>query len=320
MQRLLMIGMNHATAPVAVRERFAFSGTQREIALRRFKEAFPETEAVLVSTCNRVELYASRPVHGHPRIEEMVSFLANFHQFSEQQLKPYLYERSNRAVAEHLFTVAGSLDSIVVGETQILGQIREAYEVSAKLGMADALLHPLFQRALAAAREVMRATGLAEGRRSIASIAVEYARQIFEDFRDKTVLSIGAGKMSTLVLQHFSELHPKEMVICNRNVEKAEDLAKRFGGRCVSMDSMMQHLAEADVIISSTASPSPIITGTMFQQVMKLRRWRPVFLVDIALPRDIDPAVGDLDNVYLYNIDDPSGGRGRNRLDPPRGG
>lgn len=304
MQRLLMIGMNHATAPVQVRERCAFSATQREVALKRFKETFPEAEAVLVSTCNRVELYATKPIHGRPRIEEMVAFVANFHGIPEQELRPHLYERTNRGVAEHLFAVASSMDSIVVGETQILGQIREAYEVSAKLGVANTLLHPLFQRSLAAAREVMKATGLTEGRRSIASIAVEYAKQIFEDFRDKTVLSIGAGKMSTLVLQHFSELEPKSLLICNRSVERGMELAQRFGGAYVSMDSMMQHLAEADVVISSTASPAPIITGTMFQQVMKARRWRPVFLVDIALPRDVDPSVGELDNVYLYNVDD----------------
>jgi glutamyl-tRNA reductase len=150
----------------------------------------------------------------------------------------------------------------------------------------------------------MAATRLTEGRRSIASIAVEYARQIFESFSEKTVLSIGAGKMSTLVLQHFSELKVKRLMVCNRDINKAELLARQFHGQSVPMDQLMDHLAEADIVISSTASPAPIITATMFQQVMKQRRWRPVFLVDIAIPRDIDEAVGELENVYLYNIDD----------------
>ncbi len=304
MQRLVMIGMNHSTAPLAVREKIAFSNTQRELALGQFREKFPEAEAVLVSTCNRVELYAARPVHGRPRIDDLVAFVAAFHDLPESEVKAHIYERSNRAVAEHLFTVASSLDSLVVGETQILGQIRDAYEVSKKLGMVGNLLNPLFQRAIAAARDVMAATRLTEGRRSIASIAVEYARQIFENFRDKTVLSIGAGKMSSLVLQHFSELQVKRLVVCNRDQTRAQALASRFGGVAARMDDLMQHLAEADIVISSTASPAPIITPTMFEQVMKQRRWRPSFLVDIALPRDIDEAVGDLENVYLYNIDD----------------
>lgn len=304
MQRLVMIGLNHATAPLAIREKVAFSSGQRDAALMAFKESFPESEAVLVSTCNRVELYAARPVHGHPRTEELISFIAKFHGVSETELRPHFYERANRAVAEHLFAVASSLDSLVVGETQILGQIRDAYEVSRKNGTVGALLHPLFQRAIAAARDVMTATHLTEGRRSIASIAVEYAQQIFENLKDKTVLSIGAGKMSTLVLQHFSELRVKRLMVCNRDITKAQALAQQFHGEAVAMEQLAEHLATADIVISSTASPEPIIDVPTFRQVMKQRRWRPVFLVDIALPRDIAEGVGALANVYLYNLDD----------------
>ena len=303
MQRLIMVGMNHATAPLAIREKFAFSAEQRQLALTAFADAYPTAEAVLVSTCNRVELYACRPIHGHPRIEDLVSFLADFHGICVTELRPHIYERANRAVVEHLFTVASSLDSLVVGETQILGQIREAYELSKK-SEANSLLHPLFQRAVAAAREVMAKTGLTDGKRSVASIAVEYARQIFETFDDKTVLSIGAGKMSTLALQHFSELQVKRLMVCNRDMAKAESLAERFGGEAVPLETLADHLVEADIVISSTGSPVPIIKTAMFQQVLKRRRWRPVFLVDIALPRDVEEGVGALENVYLYNIDD----------------
>ena len=304
MQRLIMVGMNHATAPLPIREKCAFSAEQRQLALAKFAETYPEAETVLVSTCNRVELYASRPVHSRPRLEDLVAFIADFHGLDVSELSPHIYERANRDVVEHLFTVASSLDSLVVGETQILGQIREAYELSQKADAGSSLLHPLFQRAIAAAREVMAKTGITEGRRSIASIAVEYARQIFETFNDKTVMSIGAGKMSTLALQHFSELHVKRLIVCNRDLGKAEALAGTFGGEAAPLETLLDHLAEADIVISSTGSQLPIITTAMFQQVMKRRRWRPVFLLDIALPRDVGEGVGELENVYLYNIDD----------------
>jgi glutamyl-tRNA reductase len=304
MQRLLMIGMNHSTAPLPLRERCAFSPEQREKALVQFKEQFPDAETVLVSTCNRMEIYTARPVHSNPRREQLIEFICKFHDITESDLRPHLYDMANRQVADHLFHVAASLDSLVVGETQILGQVRDSYEVARKCGTAGALLHPLFQRAIATAREVMTKTRLGEGRRSIASIAVDYARQIFESFTDKTVLSIGAGKMSTLVLQHLQDLQVQQLIICNRDIRKADALAEKFRGTPVSMDDLAGHLAKADIVVSSTASVQPIITRQMFEGVMKQRRWRPVFLIDIALPRDVEEQVGDLDNVYLYNIDD----------------
>lgn len=304
MQRLLMIGMNHATAPLALREKCAFSPPQQEEALLRFRQAFPDAEAVLISTCNRTELYAGRPVHAQPRLESMLEFVADFHAVARGDLKAHIYDKTNRQVADHLFSVAASLDSLVIGETQILGQVRNAYELARRCGMAGPLLHPLFQRAIATAREVMTITRLGEGRRSVASIAVDYARQIFDSFADKTVLSIGAGKMSMLVLQHLSELHVGQLNVCNRDPLKAQTLAERFGGSPCSMDELVDHLTHADIVVTSTASPRPFITRVMFEKVMKQRRWKPVFLIDIALPRDIESAVGDLDNVYLYNIDD----------------
>ena len=304
MQRLLMIGMNHTSAPLAIREKCAFPGARREQALREFRRQFPDAEAVLISTCNRVELYTSRAVHSHPRLEEMIRFFAQAAGIAEAELRPHLYNNAHRAVAEHLFEVAASLNSMVVGETQILGQVRDAYELAGHVDTVGALLHPMFQRAIATAREVLNTTGLGEGRRSIASIAVDYARQVFEEFSDKTVLSIGAGKMSSLVLQHFAELRVRKLIVCNREITKAQTLAERFGGIAQSIDDLPQLLAEADIIVSSTSSPVPIITRQRFEAAMKKRRWKPVFMVDIALPRDIEPAVGAMDNVYLYNIDD----------------
>jgi glutamyl-tRNA reductase len=304
MQRLLMLGLNHSTAPLEVRERLAFSSGQREAALQAFHTRFADAEAVLLSTCNRVELYTARAVHGHPRAQEMAQFLADFHGVDAEQFRPHLYEKADRDVVGHLFSVAASLDSMVLGETQILGQVRESYDAARQAGSAGALLNPLFQRALAVGKQVMNDTGITEGRMSIASVAVDYARQIFDHFADKTVLSIGGGKMASLVLQGFAALAPKRLLVCNRDAVKAEALAARFGGQAAEYEALERHLVTADVVVASTAAQQPIITRHQFEALLTLRRYRPIFLIDIALPRNIDPGAGELDNVYLYNLDD----------------
>lgn len=304
MHRLLLVGLNHTTAPLSVRERLAFSASQRREALVAFKQRFPESEAVLLCTCNRVEFYSVRAVHGHPLVEEMIEFLAEHREIPVDELYPHLYRKVDQETVEHLFSVASSLDSMVLGETQILGQVREAYDVARREGSAGGQLHPLFQRAINVGKQVMSETALGEGRLSVASVAVDYARRIFDHFQDKTVLSIGAGKMATLVLQHFREVAPGKLLVCNRDASKAESLAQRFGGQPAAFEKLDEHLATADIVISSTGAPHAIITRSRFEPLLKMRRYRPVFLIDIALPRDIEAAVGDLENVYLYNIDD----------------
>jgi glutamyl-tRNA reductase len=304
MQRLVLVGLNHTTAPLAVREKLVFTGPQRQAALREFRARYPEAEAVLVSTCNRVELYVGRTIHGHPRADEMIEFLASSHGLPGKNLEQHFYHRADRDGVMHLFSVASSLDSMVLGETQILGQVRAAYDAGCATGTVGALLNPLFQRAIAVGRQVMSQTSLSEGRLSVASVAVDYARRIFDHFNDKTVLSIGAGKMAQLVLKSFHALKPGRLLVCNRNTEKAAALAEKFGGVCCSLEQLPEHLVAADIVISSTGATEPIITAKLFQPLLRQRRYRPVFLIDIALPRDIDPAVGELENVYLYNIDD----------------
>jgi glutamyl-tRNA reductase len=304
MHRLLLVGLNHTTAPLAVRERLAFSSDQRRQALLAFKERFPEAEAALLCTCNRVEFYAARTTHDHPRFEEMVEFLSQQRGIGAAELSPHLYRKHDRDTVSHLFTVASSLDSMVLGETQILGQVRQAYDIARDLGSARGQLHPLFQRAIGVGKQVMSETSLGEGRLSIASVAVEYARRIFDHFNDKTVLSIGAGKMAVLVLQHFREVAPGRLLVCNRDPNKAQSLARRFGGQPAAFEQLDEHLAAADIVISSTGAPHAIITRSRFEQLSKLRRYKPVFLIDIALPRDIEAEVGELENVYLYNLDD----------------
>jgi len=304
MQRLLLLGLNHATAPLEVREKLAFSSAQRRAALAALRERFAGVEAVLLCTCNRVELYAARAVHGRPRHEEMVQFLAELRSVPVEQVRPHVYEKAEREAVEHLFSVTSSLDSMVIGETQILGQVRDAYDAAREAGAAGAALNPLFQRAVAVGKQVMSETRIAEGRMSVGSVAVDCAGRIFDHYHDKTVLCVGAGKMSSLVLQGFAALKPRRTLVCNRDPARAQALAKRFGGEAVPFEVLDEHLVAADVVVSSTGAPHAIITRTRFEPLLRLRRYRPVFLIDIALPRDVEPAVGDLENVYLYNLDD----------------
>jgi glutamyl-tRNA reductase len=304
MQRLVLVGLNHTTAPLEVREQMVFDPAQRHSALEALRGQFPEAEAVLISTCNRVELYVARTTHGHPRQEEMIALLADFRSMPAAELSRHVYCKANREAAAHLFSVASSLDSMVLGETQILGQVREAYDAAREAKSAGSLLHPLFQRALAVGKQVMSETALGEGRLSVASAAVDYARRIFDHFDDKTVLSIGAGKMANLVLQSFKTLSPGRLLICNRDAAKAAALAEQFGGTPAAFENLAEHLVAADVVISSTGSAHPIITRAQFDHIVKQRRYRPIFLIDIAMPRDVEAAVGEIENVYLYNIDD----------------
>jgi glutamyl-tRNA reductase len=309
MRRLALLGLNHLTAPLDVREKVALGADQVAAAIAEFRKQCAESEIVLLSTCNRVELYTTRPPQGELAAEAawadwLGRFLAAFRQTPVEAFKPFLYHKTGAAAAEHLFNVASSLDSMVLGETQILGQVRHAYETSRQLGAAGPVLHPLFQRAAAVGKQVHTETALAEGRLSVASVAVDYARRIFDTFTDKSVLCIGAGKMSALVLRHLSELRPGRLIVCNRDVEKAKSLADTFGGTAHDLASLPDHLAAADIVVSGTGSPKPLMTRAMFESVMKRRRYKAVFVIDIALPRDVEPSVGEMDNVYLYNLDD----------------
>jgi glutamyl-tRNA reductase len=304
MQRLMVVGLNHKTAPLDLRERFAFSPLQREETLIALRDRFGECEAVLLSTCNRVEIYVARALHGHPRDVELAEFLAQRRNFDPQELQPRLYFKTEREVVSHLFSVASSLDSMVLGETQILAQVREAYEAAKEAGTAGPMLHPLFQRAAAVGKQVRSQTPLSEGRVSVASVAVDMAKRIFDSFADKTVLSIGAGKMAGLVLGGIAMLKPGKLMVCNRDPQKAQLLAEQFNGSAVPMENLADHLVAADIVLTSTGSAEPIITRDLFETVIRRRKYRPVFVIDIAVPRDVAADVGKIENVYLYNLDD----------------
>ncbi|MCG3179584.1 MAG: Glutamyl-tRNA reductase [Phycisphaerae bacterium] len=302
--RILLLGCNHKTAPLAIRERVAFDDAKAAAALEQLRVHYPDSEAVLLSTCNRVELYLARPVHGHPRSEEVIDFLARFHGVPLADLTPLMYVHQNRTAVDHLLRVACSLDSLVLGETQILGQVRNAFRLAQERKTAGPVLARLCQDALGTGKRVYSETTLASGHVSVASIAVHFARQIFDRFSDKRVLLVGAGKMGEQTLARVAELKPAEVLVTNRSPERAERLASLYAGRAMPFGRLTEALAAADIVITSTGSTEPIIDHEMMAAVCKARRYRPIFLIDIAVPRDVQEAVGGMSQVYLYNIDD----------------
>lgn len=314
---LVAVGLNHRTAPLALRETLAFSPEQAAAALGALRGRFPDGEAVILSTCNRVELYLACS-ESPPSVGDMARFLSEFHGLQTPDLQSHLYFHEDRGAVAHLFAVTSSLDSMVVGETQILSQVKQAYHFAVEheaVGAGGKVFHALFQRSLAAAKEIHEETNLSAGRLSIASVAIDLVRSVFDRFDDKTVLCIGAGKMATLMLRHLAELHPRRLVVTNRSPERASALAGEFRGESRPFEALDLLLAEADIILTSTNATEPIITEPRFKALLKARRYRPTVIVDIAVPRDVEPAVGKLSNVYLYNVDDlqevAAGNRGK---------
>jgi glutamyl-tRNA reductase len=308
MNGLVLVGLNHTTAPLAVRESLALNPTERAAAIESLHQRFTGSESVLLCTCNRVELYfAADSTNGdaaEPATRELIDFLARLRQLDAATLYPHMYAKTGRDVVEHLFRVACGLDSMVLGETQILGQVRQAYEFSLQRSATGGRLNPLFQRGLSVAKQVLAHTPLAEGRVSVASVAVDYAGQVFETLSDKTVVAVGAGKMGLLVLRGFANQRPGRLVLCNRDFDKAVAHAARFSAQAAPLTDLESLAASADVIISSSGSELPLLTRRMMEPIVRQRRGKPIFLIDIALPRDIEPSVGQIRNVYLYNLDD----------------
>lgn len=300
--RLLAIGLDHRSAPTAVREALAFEGAKREAGLDGLKTAFPSHEFVLISTCNRVELYCAGG--GAPEVDALGDWLARFHGIEPEVLSQHLVAHHDEAMVGHLFRVAASLESLVLGEGQILGQVRDAYRAADDRKTVGPILHEVFQQAIRVGKLVRAQTGMDRGRLSVASVAVDLAREVFDTFTDKTVLVIGAGKMADLTLQHLSSLRPGKIEITNRSVEKAEALAAVWNGRAVPFERLGQALIDADVVVSTTASEEPLVSAEMYARVQRARRFRLALILDIAVPRDFDPRIGELEQVLLYNVDD----------------
>lgn len=298
---------NHQTADLEVRERLAFSSEEQlGRAYKRWRQAYPESELVVLSTCNRVELYAARPDEGPgPTAREMVRFLAEFHDLPPDAFADRLLERHGPDAVRHLFEVACSLDSMVLGEPQIVAQVKEAYERAYRHEACGPLTNALFQMAFRVSGRVRTETALSEGRVSIASVAVgEFGRGIFDRFDDKTVLVIGAGEMAEETVRYLADAGVRKFVVTNRSRERAEQLARAWGGAVAPFEELDRAIAAADVVVSATGSTRPIVTAERFRSLRRGVR-RPVFILDLGTPRDFDPAIAGVDeNTFLYDVDD----------------
>ena len=296
------LGLNHTTAPVDLRGRFAFAPEQLAPTLRAFRERLQRvSEVALVSTCNRTELY----VGASPGlVAPAVDWLAGMGGVAPHTLREHAYVLEGGAAARHAFRVASGLDSMVLGEPQILGQLKQAVREAETAGTLGGSLHQMFQRSFAVAKEVRSATEIGAHSISMAAAAVRLASQLFEDLRETKVLFVGAGEMIELVATHFAARTPRAMAVANRTLERGEKLAGRFGAEALRLADLPARLAEFDVVISSTASSLPIIGLGAVERALKVRRHRPMFMVDLAVPRDIEPEVARLSDVYLYTVDD----------------
>jgi glutamyl-tRNA reductase len=288
-----------------MRERLAFNQEKLVLALDVLGQRYG-AEAVILSTCNRVELYvaAGDPAQG-PDAEIMAAFLAEMHGLPVDNIRPHLYHQQGAAAVRHLFRVTASLDSMIVGEGQIGGQVKRAYELATERSAAGPVLHAVFQHAQRAAKRVRTETGIARGNVSVSSAAVAYVREVFDHFHDKTILVLGAGKMGELTLKHLAHLKPKRILVANRSPEKAEAVAKTCAGSAVPWEQLDAVLAQADIVLSTTGAPEPIVTRERFKTILAKRPsdW-PVVILDIAVPRDFDPRIHDGDRTFLFNIDD----------------
>ena len=300
MSQLVLIGINHKTAPIELRERIAISRDDLPDATRALAAQPGVSECMIVSTCNRVEILAAVE---SPETD-LTQFLHNHFGLDQALLAPHIYEHRDQQAVRHLFRVSASLDSMVVGEPQILGQVKEAFATARAAGTVSGQLEHLLQSAFAAAKRVRTETAIGSNSVSIASVAVELARKIFGSLQGRTVFLVGAGKMSELAARHLVQQGAGAILVTNRTLERARQLAEPFAGRVIPFDKLYETATEADIVISSTGAPHPIFRREHGQQFMHRRRNRPMFFIDIAVPRDVDPEMNKVEGIFVYDIDD----------------
>jgi glutamyl-tRNA reductase len=294
-REVLLVGLSHKSAPIAVRERVALSGDALKEAVGGLRALDGVAEAMVVSTCNRVEVYV---------VGESLESARRFFLDRSGEAMGHLYEKQGLEAVRHLFRVSASLDSMVVGEQQILGQVKEAYGLASAAGSAGPVLSRLCNRAFAAAKRIRNETDIGRGASSVSQVAVELVQKIFGDLRDRAILLVGAGKMGALSAKALRDLGADRVLVTNRSAERARDLAQQVGGQAQPWDQLVSLLSVADVVLVSTGAPAYVVTRDLATQVMKLRRGRSICLIDVAVPRNVEPACADLGNVYAYDIDD----------------
>ena len=300
---LILVGVNHKTTPVEIREKLAFTKGKIEESVNHLFN-FPDIiEHTILSTCNRVEIYA-RANSQDSAIKSIKQFICDFHQLSLVELEDHFYSYSNKEAVEHLFRVSSSLDSMILGEAQILGQVKEAYSLARDLRSTGLVLNQLFEKAFSIAKKVREETGIAERSVSISSAAVELAQKIFDDLENHTVMLVGTGEMAELAAKHLISYGVKTIYVTSRTYERAANLARTLNGSALDFEAFKNELHRADIVITSTSAPNFIIKKEIVEKAIRERKNKPIFFIDIAVPRDIEPDVNDLENVYLYDIDD----------------
>ncbi len=297
--QLFTFGINHQTAPLSVRERFAFSVDAMEPALHNLVEHGSAKEATILSTCNRTEVYCNTHEPA-----QAINWLAGYRQMEASEIEPYLYTLQREQAVKHAFRVASGLDSMVLGEPQILGQMKQAVRYAEQAGTLGFLLHKLFQRTFSVAKDVRTQTEIGANLISMAAAAVKLAERIFPSIAEQRVLFIGAGEMIELNAVHFAARKPRLITVANRTLERAQVLARRINGHAITLNELPEQLAQHDIIVTCTASPLPILGKGMVERALKARKHRPLFIVDLAVPRDVEEEVAELDDVFLYTVDD----------------
>ena len=296
---IFSLGINHHSAPLAIRERVAFGADKLPHALADLTSERPVREAAILSTCNRTEIYCAAESP-----EVVIDWLAHYHQVPRDELAPYVYTHNQPEAIRHAFRVASGLDSMVIGEPQILGQMKDAVRVAEESGTLGTQLHKLFQRSFSVAKEVRSTTAIGANIVSMAAAGVHLAERIFESIAGQRILFIGAGEMIELCAAHFCAQQPKQVTIANRTVERGRALAERYNGTAIRLDELGEHMAQHDIVVSCTASPLPIIGLGLVERALRARRHRPMVMVDLAVPRDIENEVAQLGDVFLYTVDD----------------
>lgn len=303
MLRTVVLGISHKTAPVEVRELLSFSADEIELGLNRLIKKNHVEECAIISTCNRVEIYAATE-NVEFCLESIKDFLSEFHDVPRETLLPHIYYSIGHMAVRHLFNVASSIDSMVLGEPQVLGQVKQSYKLAAAQRTVGLILNRLFHSSFFVAKRIRTETGIGSHAVSISYVAVELAKRIFDDLSTRSVMLIGAGEMAEIAAQHLISSGIKDLLIASRRLENASLLAGKLNGRSIGFDEVFYHLKDVDIVIAATGSQDFIVKPHHLREAMKLRNNEPMFLIDIAVPRDIDPRIEDMPDVYLYDIDD----------------
>jgi glutamyl-tRNA reductase len=301
---LTLVGLSHKTAPIEIREKLTFPAQRQAEALSALTRSDAVAEALILSTCNRTEIYIVSANESGP--DAVIDFLAEFHDLTRHDLARYLYIVEGQAVVKHLFRVVSSLDSMVLGEAQILHQVKEAYDLACESSAARRIFHKLFRQSFEVGKRVRTETAIGESAVSISYAAVELAKKVFDTLEGRTILVVGAGKMSELTAKHLVSQGVRSVLVANRTYERAVELAEKFEGTPIPYEDLFDRMHDVDIVISSTSAPGYVIDKAQVAGVMRNRR-APLFFIDIAVPRDIDPAVNDVSNAFVYDIDDLNG-------------